>query len=101
MCGELATAAVTNEKGDIRALGCVADAVGDFAGSVTLSSQAIAGIQVGFANGTLDLTDDGGSAGTSVLLSIGLAVPAGVHPVVLRAQNGDDLAIDTVLVTVR
>lgn len=98
---DCAPPAFTNGKGEIRALGCAASAVGNFAANVTLGFHAIEGINVSFASGTLDLTDVDGPVGTSALLSIGMAVPAGTHPVVMQAQAGDDAAADTVLVTVR
>lgn len=98
---DCAPAAVTNSRGDIRALGCSAVAVGEFAGVVALSFDAVPGIEVGFASGTLNLGEADGPIGTSALMSIGLGVPTGVHAVVVRAQAGDELASDTVNVTVR
>ena len=97
---DCAPPAVTNARGDIRVLGCGASAVGDFAAEVVLGFTAIEGVDVSFASGSLDLRETDGPVGTSALLSVGQSVPTGVHPVVLRAQSGDEVARDTVLVTV-
>lgn len=94
--------AVAIDKGGIHAMNCSATAVGDFAGVVVLgTSAAPTGVEVSFASGTLDLREVDGPVGTSVMISIGNGVPAGVQSVVLRAQGGDAIATDTVLVSVR
>ena len=98
---DCAPTAVTNDRGDVRAMGCAVGAVGNFSGVVALDFEAGDGLEVSFANNTMDLTNVDGPLNTSVLLSVGMSAPTGVHAVELRAQSGDALASDTVLVTVR
>lgn len=89
------------EKGGIRALNCSAMAVGEFAGELALGvDRAPAGIEVAFASGSLDLRAADGPVGTSTLLSVGNGATSGTHVVVLRAQGGDEVATDSVLVAI-
>jgi hypothetical protein len=89
-------------KGGIRALNCSARSVGGFAGEIALGvAGAPAGVEVGFASGSLDLRAVDGPVGTSALLSAGSGLASGTHAVVFSGQSGTSIAVDTVLATVR
>lgn len=92
---------VVNQPGDLRVVGCGVSGVGEFAGLVTLRRAAgFPDIQVGFASGTLDLTETDGPVATSVLLSIDPDIPRGAHPLELQAVRGADTATAKIVVTI-